>query len=190
MNFFLILLFSVEETIVKNQHLFFLLILFKCHILIWHTIRAGLALHSLVGVEVCDIIYADCPRHPFLRGPIHSRCYIFLIHIKWYLQSYWLRNPCRKLVKVSDFKILIPGNGCVPPSVLLVLVNEHLLKENVALEVVLEIFTTVKNERGVGTLVTALKKGQLEGRWDIIIIFCWCIMACFCFKFCKVLILV
>lgn len=56
------------------------------------------------------------------------------------------------------------GNGCVPPSVLLVLVNEHLLKDNLALEFVLEVFATLKAERGVASLVTALKKGQLEGR--------------------------
>lgn len=57
------------------------------------------------------------------------------------------------------------GNGCVPPSVLLVLVNEHLLKDNLALDFVLEVFATVKAERGVTSLVTALKRGQLEGRW-------------------------
>lgn len=52
----------------------------------------------------------------------------------------------------------------MPPSVLLVLVNEHLLKDNLALEFVLEVFATLKAERGVASLVTALKKGQLEGR--------------------------
>ncbi|KAL4708021.1 hypothetical protein ACJJTC_014541 [Scirpophaga incertulas] len=56
------------------------------------------------------------------------------------------------------------GNGCVPPSVLLVLVNEHLLKDNLALDFVLEVFATVKEERGAPSLVAALKKGQLEGR--------------------------
>lgn len=66
---------------------------------------------------------------------------------------------------------MFPGNGCVPPSVLLVLVNEHLLKDNLALEFVLEVFATVKQERGVTSLVTALKKGQLEGRSVIISIF-------------------
>lgn len=53
----------------------------------------------------------------------------------------------------------------MPPSVLLVLVNEHLLKDNLALDFVLEVFATVKAERGVTSLVTALKRGQLEGRF-------------------------
>lgn len=61
-------------------------------------------------------------------------------------------------------KMFCVGNGCVPPSVLLVLVNEHLLKDNLALDFVLEVFATVKQERGVTSLVTALKRGQLEGR--------------------------
>lgn len=56
------------------------------------------------------------------------------------------------------------GNGCVPPSVLLVLINEHLLKDNLALDFVLEVFSTIKQERGNASLVTALKRGQIEGR--------------------------
>lgn len=52
----------------------------------------------------------------------------------------------------------------MPPSVLLVLINEHLLKDNLALEFVLEVFSTMKAERGNASLVTALKRGQIEGR--------------------------
>ncbi|KOB73903.1 Eukaryotic initiation factor 5C, partial [Operophtera brumata] len=35
--------------------------------------------------------------------------------------------------------VYLKGNGCVPPSVLLVLVNEHLVKDNLALDFVLEV---------------------------------------------------
>lgn len=52
----------------------------------------------------------------------------------------------------------------MPPSVLLVLMNEHIVKDNLALDFVLEVFDCLKQERGTASLVTALKKGQLEGR--------------------------
>lgn len=67
-------------------------------------------------------------------------------------------------IKLARMTALWIGNGCVPPSVLLVLQNEHILKDNLALDFVLEVFATMKAERGVNQLVTALKKGQLEGR--------------------------
>lgn len=67
-------------------------------------------------------------------------------------------------IKLARMTALWIGNGCVPPSVLLVLVNEHLVKENMALEFVLEVCCTLKQERGTPSLVTALKKGQLEGK--------------------------
>ncbi|XP_041982804.1 protein krasavietz [Aricia agestis] len=67
-------------------------------------------------------------------------------------------------IKLARMVALWIGNACVPPSVLLVLVNEHLVKDNLALDFVLEVFATVKQERGAASLVTALKRGQLEGR--------------------------
>lgn len=75
-----------------------------------------------------------------------------------------INNLKRDSALLNAYNSLSSGNGCVPPGVLLVLVNEHLLKDNLALDFVLEVFATVKAERGVASLVTALKKGQLEGR--------------------------
>ena len=56
------------------------------------------------------------------------------------------------------------GNGSVPPSVLLVLINEHLVKDGIALDFLVEIFVTLKLEKGMASLVQALKKGGIEGR--------------------------
>lgn len=57
-----------------------------------------------------------------------------------------------------------PVNGSVPPNVLLVLNNEHLIKDGIALEFLLELFLTFKQEKGIAYLIQALKKGGLESK--------------------------
>lgn len=42
--------------------------------------------------------------------------------------------------------------------------QEHLIKDNLALNFLLEVFITYKQERGLANLVSTLKKGGLEGR--------------------------
>lgn len=67
-------------------------------------------------------------------------------------------------VKLARMTALWIGNGAVPPTVLAVLYNEHLIKDGVALEFLLELFVTLKQEKGVPALITYLKKGSLENR--------------------------
>lgn len=67
-------------------------------------------------------------------------------------------------VKLARMTALWIANGAVPPTVLAVLNNEHLAKDGVALEFLLELFVTLKKERGIPALITALKKGSLESR--------------------------
>lgn len=67
-------------------------------------------------------------------------------------------------IKLARMTALWIANSAVPPTVLAVLYNEHLIKDGVALEFLLELFVTLKQERGIPSLITALKKGALEGR--------------------------
>lgn len=67
-------------------------------------------------------------------------------------------------VKLARMTALWIASGAVPPTVLAVLNNEHLIKDGVALEFLLELFVTLKQERGIPALITALKKGSLESR--------------------------
>lgn len=55
-------------------------------------------------------------------------------------------------------------NGSIPPQVLHVLNNEHLTKDGLALEFLLEVFTVFKQEKGNAPLVAALRKGGLDTR--------------------------
>lgn len=66
--------------------------------------------------------------------------------------------------KLARMTALWVANGAVPPTVLAVLNNEHLIKDGIALEFLLELFVTLKQERGIPALITALKKGSLEAR--------------------------
>lgn len=52
----------------------------------------------------------------------------------------------------------------MPPTVLLMLINEHLVKDEIALDFLLEVCTTFKAEKGLSSLVQALKKGNIESR--------------------------
>lgn len=62
------------------------------------------------------------------------------------------------------FFFIITVNGSVPPTVLLSLINEHLIKDEIALNFLLEVCSTIKQEKGLNSLTTILKKGNVEGR--------------------------
>ncbi|XP_067003573.1 protein krasavietz [Anabrus simplex] len=67
-------------------------------------------------------------------------------------------------IKLARMTALWISNGSVPPTVLLVLLNEHLVKDNIALDFLMEVFVTWKQEKGLASLTTALKRGGIEGR--------------------------
>lgn len=67
-------------------------------------------------------------------------------------------------IKLARMTALWISNGSVPPTVLSVLINEHLVKDNLALDFLMEVFVTWKQEKGLSSLMTALKRGGIEGR--------------------------
>jgi len=67
-------------------------------------------------------------------------------------------------VKLARMTTLWISNGSIPPTVLQVLTNEHLIKDGLALEFLIELFVTYKQEVGITHLLTVLKKGGLESR--------------------------
>lgn len=68
----------------------------------------------------------------------------------------------RQLEEIMN--IFFSGNGSIPPHILTVLNNEHLVKDNIALDFLIEVFSTIKQEKGISSVITSLKKGQLEGQ--------------------------
>lgn len=72
----------------------------------------------------------------------------------------------KERIKLARMTALWISNGSVPPTVLSVLINEHLVKDNLALDFLLEVFVTWRQEKGLSSLMTALKKGNIEGRYE------------------------
>ncbi|XP_034234845.1 protein krasavietz [Thrips palmi] len=95
-------------------------------------------------------------RYKYLEKMFEEEMKKVLVFIKGFSET-----ERRKLARMTALWI---SNGSVPPGVLLVLSNEHLVKDNLALDFLLEVFVTWKNEKGLSSLVTALKKGGLEGK--------------------------
>lgn len=67
-------------------------------------------------------------------------------------------------LKLARMTALWMANNSVPPHVLLVLSNEHLTKDGIAFDFLLEVFVTFKQEKGTAPLVAALRKGGLDNR--------------------------
>jgi len=95
-------------------------------------------------------------RYKYLEKMFEEEMKKVLVFIKGFSEA-----DRRKLARMTALWI---GNGSVPPTVLLVLSNEHLIKDNLALDFLLEVFVTWKGEKGLSSLVTALKRGGLEGK--------------------------
>jgi len=65
-------------------------------------------------------------------------------------------------VKLDRMSALWIINGTLAPGVLACIAAEHLVKDNIALDFVLEVFVTIKLEKGVNTVVSMLKKSGLD----------------------------
>merc|ERR1711976_900428 len=57
-------------------------------------------------------------------------------------------------------------SGMVPPNTLQVVINEHQVKEGVALDFMLEILRTIKTEKGATTVLSFLKKSGMDNNLD------------------------
>ena len=57
-------------------------------------------------------------------------------------------------------------SGLLPSNTLQVIINEHQVKEGVALDFMLEILRTIKNEKGASSVLNFLKKSGLDNMLD------------------------
>jgi hypothetical protein len=78
--------------------------------------------------------------------------------------TYMKRYSDEDRIKLARMTALWICNGSLPPTCLGVVGQEHLVKDNVALDFVLEVFTTWKQEKGVSNVVSGLKRSGLESK--------------------------
>ncbi|XP_018801792.1 PREDICTED: protein krasavietz [Bactrocera latifrons] len=95
-------------------------------------------------------------RYRFLEKMFEEEMKKVLVFIKGFTPS--------ERTKLARMTALWLVNGSVPPHVLLVLNNEHLIKDGIALDFLIEVFVAFKQEKGIAYLVQALKKGGLESK--------------------------
>ncbi|XP_059488343.1 protein krasavietz [Neocloeon triangulifer] len=95
-------------------------------------------------------------RYKYLEKMFLDEMNKILVYLKGFTES--------ERLKLARMTALWMVNGSVPPSTLLVMINEHQVKDGLALDFLLEVFVTWKNEKGLPSLMMALKKGGLEGR--------------------------
>jgi len=95
-------------------------------------------------------------RYKYLEKMFEEEMKKVLIFIKGFSES--------ERIKLARMTALWIANNSVPPTVLLMLINEHLVKDEIALEFLLEVCLTFKQEKGLSALVQTLKKGNIESR--------------------------
>lgn len=96
-------------------------------------------------------------RYKYLEKMFEEEMKKILIFIKGF-------TPLER-IKLARMTALWMANGSIPPQVLHVLNNEHLTKDGLALEFLLEVFTVFKQEKGGNApLVATLRKGGLDTR--------------------------
>src|SRR5512142_148526 len=95
-------------------------------------------------------------RYKYLEEMFEEEMKKVLVFIKGFTPS--------ERIKLARMTALWLVNGSVPPTVLLVLNNEHLIKDGIALDFLVELFVTFKQEKGIASLIQTLKKGGLESK--------------------------
>lgn len=93
-------------------------------------------------------------RYKYLEKMLEEEMKKVLVYIKGFSEL--------ERVKLAKMTALWISNGSVPPSVLNSLINEHLVKDGLALEFLLTVFVTWKQEKGASSLTTALKKAGID----------------------------
>merc|ERR1719499_1282336 len=69
-------------------------------------------------------------------------------------------------VRLAQVTALWVSSGLLPSNTLQVIINEHQVKEGVALDFMLEILRTIKNEKGASSVLNFLKKSGLDNMLD------------------------
>lgn len=93
-------------------------------------------------------------RYKYLEKMFYEEMKKVLIFIKGFTES--------ERTKLARMTALWIANNSVQPQVLSVLINEHLVKDGLALEFLMEVFVTWKQEKGLTSMMTSLKKSGLE----------------------------
>lgn len=100
-------------------------------------------------------------RYKYLEKIFQDEIKKILMFVKYF------KDTDRK--KLAAMLALWISNGSVPLSVVLVLNNSHLVKDHLALDFLIDIFKCWRNEKGVNSLSSAVRKANLEQHFSTFI---------------------
>jgi len=93
-------------------------------------------------------------RYKYLEKMLEEEMKKVLVYIKGFTES--------ERVNLARITALWISSNSVPPAVLNSLINEHLVKDGLALDFLLTVFVTWKQEKGASSLTTALRKAGID----------------------------
>jgi len=97
-------------------------------------------------------------RYKFLEKFLTEEMKKILVYLRGFSEEHRLR-----LAQITALWVV---SGLLPPNTLPVVINEHQVKDSVALNFILSIFSTVKEEKGSAAVITLLKKSGLDSQLD------------------------
>jgi len=93
-------------------------------------------------------------RYKYLEKMLEEEMKKVLMYIKGFSDT--------ERVKLARMTAIWISNNSIPPGVLNSLINEHLVKDGLALDFLLIVFVTWKQEKGASSLTTALRKSGID----------------------------
>jgi len=116
---------------------------------------------TLERVKAWDQVFTKLMRrYKYLEKMLTEEMKKILVYLKGFSQEHRSR-----LAQITAIWVV---SGMVAPNTLPVTINEHQVKESVALDFILDVFSTVKAEKGATAVISLLKKSGLETQLDLL----------------------
>merc|ERR1711872_1134490 len=114
---------------------------------------------TLERVKAWDQVFIKLMRrYKYLEKMLADEMKKILVYLRGFSEDHRYR--------LDEITALWVVSGLVPPNTLPVVINEHQVKDSVALNFILNILSTVKTEKGSPAVITLLKRSGLESQLD------------------------
>jgi len=116
---------------------------------------------TLERVKAWDQVFTKLMRrYKYLEKMLSEEMKKIFVYLKGFSQEHRSR-----LAQITALWVV---SGLIPPNTLPVTINEHQVKESVALDFILDVFSTVKSEKGATAVISLLKKSGLETQLELL----------------------
>jgi len=114
---------------------------------------------SLERVKAWDQVFIKLMRrYKYLEKMLADEMKKILVYLRGFSDDHRQR--------LAQITALWVASGLIPPNILPITINEHQVKDSVALNFILSILSTVKEEKGSSAVIQLLKRSGLENQLD------------------------